>query len=436
MYLTVRTLYFLLLLAPLVFIFQGLLTPAGSLTILNGLFFTAVLIDYFLTPGREKLRFTRIMDEKLSLGAENPIEFQVWNLSKISVFLQMKDEIPEEFKTTERLLSIQLTGLEKKGICYKTIPTRRGEYHFGQLHIRALGVLGLAGKQFKVDVEKDIKVYPNIREISRYKLIARKGRLAEAGLKPVKIYGVGTDFESLREYQPDDEFRKINWKATARLHRLVTSQYEHERSQNIFLVLEAGRMMTSKIDGITKLDYAINAALLLGYVAMEKGDNVGVMVFSDEVKTFIPCKRGKKHLYLIIESLYKQEPQRVEPDYKRAIRYLSLKNRKRSLTVLFTDLIDTDVSRAVVKYARALYPAHLPLCAALSDPELFEASDMTPDSLRSVYKRAVAEDLILQREQVKNVLEKGGVMTLDVNPKNLTPSLIAKYLSIKARTRL
>ena len=419
-----------------ILLFHSLLTPLGALIAFNLGIIVIALLDFRITPGREKIRVIRQMDEKLSLGTDNRITFQISNLSAFKVKVQLKDEYPDTFRADSNMVELEIQGHSQGEIHYSVTPTRRGAYNFGKVHVRVYSILGISGKQFEQDLSQEIKVYPNIKEISRYKIMARKGRLIEAGLKPVRVFGVGTEFESLREYLPDDEFRKINWKATARLMKPVTSVYQHERSQNIFLVIEAGRMMTSRINNISKFDYAINAALLLGYVAMEKGDNVGIMVFDEDIKTFIPCKRGKKQLNLIIEALYNQEPGMVEPDYGRAIRYLSMKNRKRSLVVFFTDLIDTDVSKAVVTYSRALHPAHLPLCVAISDPELKEEADESPDTAVKIYRKAVAEDLMAQREQVKTMLERGGVMTLDIPPEMLTPALITRYLSIKARAKL
>ena len=437
MFLSKKAILYLLSGCIFILLFYNLLTPLGALVTFNVIFLIVALIDYNITPKKDKIRIVRLMDEKLSLGTDNRITFRVTNLSLYKIKIQLKDEYPSEtFQADKRMVEVELRGHAEDEAHYCVTPTKRGAYKFGSVHVRVHSILGILGRQFKVDLKKEIKVYPNIKEISRYQVMARKGRLIEAGLKPVRVFGVGTEFESLREYVPDDEYRKINWKATARHRKPVTSVYQNERSQNIFLVIEAGRMMTSRIDNISKFDYAINAALLLGYVAMEKGDNVGIMVFDEDVKTFIPCKRGKKQLHLIIESLYNQEPGMVEPDYGRAIRYLSMKNRKRSLVVFFTDLIDTDVSKAVVTYSRTLYPAHLPLCVAISDPELKEEAEVAPEDITKIYRKAVAEDLMAQREQVKTVLERGGVMTLDVPPHQLTPALITRYLSIKARARL
>lgn len=436
MFLNKRTIYYTGMGILFVLIFHKFMGPYLSFALYNIGLAVIIFLDFFLTPGKDNLKITRSVEDKLWLGAKNEVKIKVKNLTPRKYSLEFKDEYPVDFEIDKRRISLKVDGFSESSASYNLISTRRGKYRFGSIHVRVHGVLGLAGRQMIVESEKSVKVYPNIREISSYKMLARKGHLLEAGLKPSRVYGVGTDFEYLREYVPDDEYRKINWKATARRFRLVTSQFQIERSQNIMVVIEAGRMMTSRIDKMSKMDHAINASVLLGYVAMEKGDNVGLMLFSSDIKTYIPPGRGKKQLNHIIEALYNQEAEMVEPDYKKAFKYLLLKNKKRSLVVIFTDLIDVEVSRAVVVYSRALYPVHLPLCVAVSDPGLEAEAEKYPDTISSLYQKAVAEDLIHQRMQVKSVLERGGVLTLDVSPDQLTPALIRRYLSIKARNKL
>ncbi|MFP4499140.1 MAG: DUF58 domain-containing protein [Vulcanimicrobiota bacterium] len=404
--------------------------------IYNLLLFSIFTLDFTRTPRKETIKVTRQLDDKLSLGIDNKITIIVTNNSNTRVKIDVRDWYPYDFRISQKVLSCMADARSEKKLSYKVTPLKRGKYKFGNIAVRVHGILGLVGRQFKINGEKEIRVYPNIRDISSYLLLARRGRLTEVGLKRSRIYGMGTEFEYLKEYQPDDEYRKINWKATARRNRLITSQYEIERSQNIFIVIEAGRMMTSRVDGIAKFDYALNAALMLSYIAMDRGDNVGLMVFDEDVKAYLPPGKGKKQLRLIVEALYNQHPSLVEPDYGRAIRYLSLKNRKRSLVVFFTDLIDEDVSKAIVLYTRTLYPKHLPLCVAIADPKVEEETLGNTDTIREVYSKAVAEELLQQREQVKIALQKGGVLTLDTMPKNLTPFLISRYLEVKAKNRL
>jgi uncharacterized protein (DUF58 family) len=436
LFITLRSLIWAASGIPVILILGSFFNPIGITIAYNIFLISVILIDFSTAVKKDRIRVIRKLDNKLSLGTKNAITFEISNLNHLKSRIWIKDEVPLDFDYDTKPLKLEINGFEQASTSYDVVPLKRGQYEFGKIHIRTSGILGIAGRQFRVDADEKVKVYPNIKDISTYRLLARKNKLLEVGLKPSRIYGIGTDFEYLREYQPDDEYRKINWKASARRSRLITSQYQTERSQNIFIVLEAGRMMTSQVNRISKFDYALNAALLLAYVAMDKGDHVGLMVFSDEIKLFLPPKRGKKQLNLIIESLYKQEPALVEPDYGKAIRYLAKKNKKRSLVVFFTDLIDIDSSKAVVLYSRSLYPNHLPMCVTMSEPIIINEADQQADDINRIFNKAVAEDLIYQREQVKSVLNRGGVITLDVPPGQLTPELITKYLSIKAKNRL
>jgi uncharacterized protein (DUF58 family) len=436
LFLTWRVIAYAALGGVFILIFGGTLRPFGALALYNACLAAVIVIDLLATPGRKSFHIQRTVAGRLSLGAKNPITITAASLSPFPVSLHLKDEYPLSFDADTTLMKLSLKPHAESSACYQAVPSRRGEFSLGNIHVRSLGPLGLAGRQFTVPAQCTVKVYPNVRDISSYRLSSGKNRLLQAGLKPSRLFGAGTDFESLREYQPDDEFRKINWKATARRSRLVTSQYQAERSQNVMILIEAGRMMTTQVNKASKLDHAINAALILSYAAMEKGDNVGLMVFSSDVKSYLPPRRGKKQLSRMLESLYSVEPEMTEPDYGKAARFLAAKNRKRSLVIFFTDLIDPDVSSALVLHSRALYPAHLPLCVAISDPAINEETSQIPDNVTDVYRKATAEDLLRQREQVKTILEKGGVMTLDVPPYKLTPSLITKYLSIKAKNTL
>jgi uncharacterized protein (DUF58 family) len=436
LFITFRSLIWAALGIPAIIILGQFFTFSSIAIAYNVLLAGFILFDFHIALKKDMLKVDRIVDGKLSLGARNTVTLNATNLSGQKVRVLLKDEVPVDFNYSTAPLELEINGYGQKSATYDVIPVKRGKYKFGKIHVRTFGILGIAGKQFRTDADEEVRVYPNIKDISTYRILARKNKLLEIGLKSSRIYGTGTDFEYLREYQPDDEYRKINWKASARSSKLITSQYQTERSQNIIIVLESGRMMTSQIDRISKFDYALNSALLLSYVAMDKGDNVGLMVFSDEIKLFLPPKRGKKQLNLIIESLYRQEPAMVEPDYGKAIRYLAQKNNKRSLIVFFTDLIDTDSSKAVVLYSQSLYPNHLPMCVTISEPVVFQEADRLPDDPEKLFHKAVAEDLIYQREQVKSILNHGGVITLDVPPAQLTPELITRYLSIKARNRL
>jgi uncharacterized protein (DUF58 family) len=267
-------------------------------------------------------------------------------------------------------------------------------------------------------------------------LLARRGRLQEAGLRASRRFGTGTEFESLREYQPDDDYRRINWKATARRGRPMTAEFETERSQNVLALLDAGRLMATEVGGLTKLDHALNTSLLLAYVAALRGDRVGLLAFGDRVLTYLPPRRGRHAFLAMLATLYNLAAEPVEPDFDRAFEFLAARQMRRSLLVLFTDLTDRDVSSALVQHLARLARQHLAVCVTLGDPAVLTAASATPSTTAAVYERVVAARLLEERAEVLSALRQRGAITLDVPADRLTVAVVNKYLELKARTRL
>jgi uncharacterized protein (DUF58 family) len=264
----------------------------------------------------------------------------------------------------------------------------------------------------------------------------RRNRLQEMGLRNSRMFGEGTEFERLREYIPDDDFRRINWKATARRRSPITVEYQVERSQNVIAVLDAGRMMQSPVADIAKLDYVINAVLFLTYVATGKGDRVGMMTFADQVSHYLSPSQGRGQFYRMLELLYGLEPQPVESDYQRALTYLALKQRRRSLIVIFTDLSSGMSVQSLIGQVAMLARTSLPLVVTISDPDVHAAARQIPgDSLR-VYQRAAATQLLDERRIVLDTLRTRGILTLDVPANQLSTAVINRYLELKGRTLL
>jgi uncharacterized protein (DUF58 family) len=291
-------------------------------------------------------------------------------------------------------------------------------------------------RQGQVDGETAVKVYPNLLNVRQYELLLRRNRLQELGLRHTRQFGDGTEFERLREYMPDDEYRRIDWKATARRHRPVTIDYQSERSQNVIAVLDTGRMMQSPVANIAKLDYVINAVLFLAYVAAGKGDKVGMMTFADNVGQYLAPRQGRGQFYRMLEMLYAIEAQPVEPDYRRALSYLALKQRKRSLVIIFTDLSSGMSMNALLGNVSVLARRSLPLVVTISDPDIHTAAAQIPQNSLSVYQRASATQMLDERRITLETLQRQGVLTLDVPANQLSIAVINRYLELKGKMRL
>ena len=406
--------------------------------IVFGVYLAAVVLgavaDWAVTAAPAAFNINRINEDKLSLGAENLIQIQVQNRSVRPARIEVRDEPPYRFPASATFLSATVPARSSTMLRYYLTPLRRGDYRFGSINVRLVGTLGLIVRQWAVkDSLAAVKVYPNLLEVRKYELLARRNQLAEAGLHAVRILGSGTEFERLRDYQKDDDFRKINWKATARRMKPITMEYETERSQNVMIMLDVGRHMMPPVGPLRKVDYAINTSLMLGYISALRGDRVGIVTFADKVIRYIQPRSGRGQFYTLLDALYNVESQPVEPDYAEAFQYLALRNRRRSLVVVFTDVQDAVSSRALINYLVQLSPHHLPVCVTMSDPNILGLAEQTPTSSATTYQKAVAQNLLNERREVLEILNRHGAITLDVPADKLTVSVINTYLEIKAR---
>ncbi len=395
-----------------------------------------LLADHLLSRHLAQIEAEREMAKKLSVGAGNEVTIEVTNQSGISLRLIIKDDPPAEFDTGRRQHSLKLQPGRSAPISYETTPTARGDYSFGDIHIRALSLLGLTWCQYTLAAPATVAVYPDVTEIARYEELARADALQAAGFHTIRHRGTGTEFESLRDYVPDDEFRHIDWKATARRHRPITRQYQAERSQGLLIMIDSGRMMAASAGTMSKLDHAINAALMLAYVATQWDDQIGLLTFSEEVHAFLPPRKGRAQIGRISDALYALPASLHEPDYWLAFNTLFSRSRRRSLVVCFTDLIDRDASERLLSGMASLYPRHLPLLVAVQDPDVQAASRQYPTEGFDTYEKAVALQSIESRQEALATVSRSGVLVLDAPPEELTIRTVNRYLQIKQKHAL
>jgi uncharacterized protein (DUF58 family) len=404
------------------------------------LYFTALLgllvSDLLLTPRPNMLEVERINDSRLSIGAVNLVTILLANRSARPLSFTLRDEHPDAIAADTRFIDGTLAAYGVFEAQYHLTPVQRGDYQFGDTVLRYRSLLGTFLRQARYPTAAAVKVYPNVLEVRKYDLLARKGLLYEVGLRQTRVFGQGSEFERLREYNPDDEFRRINWKATARRGKPIAAEFETERSQHIICAIDTGRLMRPPVGELARLDYVINTALLLTYVATLKGDHVGMLSFADEVGAYLAPKRGKGQFYRVLETLYNVQSQAVEADYTRALSYLSLKNRRRSLVVVFTDLVTLDAARPLIASMARMAQRHLPLCVLISDPNVAREVGAPARESGGVYRRAVAEMLRDERQIILDTLNRSGVLTVDVPADKLTVSVINTYLELKARGKL
>ncbi|MBX0326425.1 DUF58 domain-containing protein [Oscillochloris sp. ZM17-4] len=433
---TPRLFLLLLLAAPLV-AGAAIARPLLWLALAYLIVVAGVLIsDLLLTPVPGQIEVERINDARLSLGAENLVTVLISNASPRALRFTMRDESPDEMPSDAAFISGDLPAYDVFSAQYRLRPLRRGDYQFGDVVLRYRGLLGTFVRQARYPTAAPVQVYPNVLELRKYDLLAHKGLLYEQGLRPARVYGQGGEFARLREYGPDDEYRRVSWKATARRGRPIVAEVETERSQHVICMIDTGRLMAPPLGEIAKLDYVINTALLLSYVAALKGDHVGLLTFADQVGAFLAPQRGKAQFQRMIEALYNVHAEAVEADHAVALGYLQRRVRRRSLVVLFTDLATPDAARPLIAYLARLSRQHLIVCVTISDPNVSAAVGAPARDLTAAYTRAVAEQLRDERQAILDTLSRSGVIPVDVPADKLTISVVNTYLRLKAQGRL
>ena len=453
-----------------------------------GVLIVVAAMDWALSPKPAEFELTRHSSERLNLGTPNTIEIQARRRAAGAstwarpALLLVRDEAPVDWplhlpqlhtKISDEkrvpLLELAVAPDETAQGSYDITPTRRGDFVFGALSARYATPLGLWYRQFSQDRSQTLRVYPDATEVKRYELQLRSGRAHEMGLHRLRHRGQGTEYESLRDYVAGDEFKNVNWKASARLGRLISTNFEIERDQTIILAIDCGRMMTAMArlrtqtaknlrpsetfeDSATatliappkvadesdeiplsKLDCAINATVLLAHVAASMGDAVGLLLFDADVRTWIAPRKGRVQTGRIIEALYAAQPELVEPDYSGAYTYLTNRKLRRSLVVTFTDLIDPFASRELLMASGALRRHHNALCVSISNRDVSEMASQHPDSMDDLYQKAMAQQMLTQRGAALENLRRQGVGILDVDASQLTIATVNRYLDLKAR---
>lgn len=398
-----------------------------------------VLIILAIVDGRRStlpkgIRITREFAGRFAVGAETDVQIKLQNATPRPITLRIKDEYPPQMKLISvREASVRVAAQTEAVLVYGLKPPKRGRFEFGQIAVRFLSRWSLAWRQTLVGEPTAVKVYPNMRRAREAELKALGARSLVAAHRKTSWRGEGREFESLREYVRGDELRHISWTATARRGKLTTRQYQIERDQTILIALDAGRLMTARIDQETKLDSAVHAALALMSAAARGGDNAGLMVFGRRIQKYLPPNRGREHMDAALEALHAVEPEMIEPSYARALEFVAANSKRRSLVVLLTDLVDEEGSKELLTSLKLLRPRHLPLVVTIADRDLKAVVRDAPETGEELFTQSVAEEIMHLREGALRLVESQGGLALDVTAAALAPALLEKYLQVKER---
>ncbi|MCO8122719.1 DUF58 domain-containing protein [Stieleria sp. TO1_6] len=402
---------------------------------LDGLLIVVAAIDFLAVyvGTSQGIEVSREIAHSCSLGVPIDSRLTVENRSGLTLVGDVRDDLPDGFESHPGQHSMRLPPLGRVTMSRKLTPGRRGAFRLESVYLRFLSPLKLWRRQIELPLPSALNVYPDMKQLSDYALLARTNRLSLIGVRRTRRVGQDSDFERLRDYSRDDNFRHIDWRSTARRNKLTVRQFQSDQSQRVVFLLDCGRMMTNTRDGYSLLDHALNSALMMAYVALHQGDSVGMLCFSDSVHAYIPPRGGRSQMNRLLHAGFDQFPRMVESRYDQAFLYLKNHCKRRSLVVLATNVIDEVNSAAVTDYLGNLSGHHLPMAVILRDRTLFEAADTPGGGDSNLYRAAAAADILVWRDQVLKDLEHRGVLLVDAFPDELTAPLVNQYLEIKAK---
>ena len=380
------------------------------------------------------LVISREFGSRFAMGAETEVRIHIQNASNRPATLMVKDEYPPQMVLSGlREGRIDIDAQSTATLIYTVKPLRRGRFEFGLTAVRFRSKYRLIWCQTNVSEPATVKVYPNMRRAREAELKALGARSVVSSHRKTSWRGEGREFESMRDYVRGDELRHISWTATARRGKLTTRQYQIERDQTILIALDAGRLMTARIEQETKLDSAVHATLALFSAAARAGDNAGLVVFGRRIKSYLPPGRGRDHIEAALEALHAVEPEMIEPSYPHAFEFIAANSKRRALVVLLTDLVDEEGSKELLTSLHILRPRHLPLVVTIADRDLKAVVRQTPSSVKELFTQSVAEEIIHHREAALRLVESLGGLALDVTAAALAPALLETYLRVKER---
>jgi uncharacterized protein (DUF58 family) len=392
--------------------------------------------DLAMLPGRNSFAVRREVPEPFSLGEREEVTIVIENPSAAGLQARIADHAPADLHPYPREVAGRFDAGGKLVLKYSTSSPRRGAYRFEAVDLQVSRVDGWWRRQLRLAQPREVAVFPNVVAIKRIQLSLRRGLRAMAGLRRARPPGASTAFAGLRDYVRGDDIRRVSWTATARRDYPVIVEVEAERGQQVMIALDSGRLMTAPAGELDKLDHAVNAALMLAWVAQAYGDRVGLMTFDDRVNAFIKPERGSAQLRRITEALYAIKAEYVEPDFGHALTHLALRVRRRSMVVVLTDVQDVEASKELVAHCLRLAARHLVLVVAMSDPAVVEAREAAVSSSARAYQWAAAEEFVASRRESFELLRRGGVLGLDVVAGSLSPALVERYLELKERALL
>jgi uncharacterized protein (DUF58 family) len=392
------------------------------------------VLDYLLLFTNKKGVFARrTLAERFSNGDDNPVRLDVENRYVFPINIKVVDEIPHQFQRRDVLFEDTIKQGGSTVINYELRPVKRGVYQFGSVNVFVSESIGLISRRYKFEQPADVPVYPSYIQMRKYQLMAISNRLSEVGVKKVRRLGHSMEFEQIKEYVQGDDYRTLNWKATARKGQLMVNNFTDEKSQQVYCVIDKGRVMKMPFEGLSLLDYAINASLVLSNVALTKQDKAGLVTFSERVGAFLLASKNATQMQAILDVLYGQKTRYLESDFEQLYIMLRRKVSQRSLVVLFTNFESLSGLRRQLPFLRKIAKHHLLLTVFFENTELKSLLETPAKTVEEVYTKTVAEKFAYEKRLIAKELQQHGILSILTPPEQLTVNTINKYLELKAK---
>jgi uncharacterized protein (DUF58 family) len=392
------------------------------------------IIDYlFLFLEKRGLFATRTHAERFSNGDDNAVRIDIESYYGLPVSVEIIDEIPEQFQRRDVFFKISIPAREARAIQYSLRPVKRGEYLFGTINAYISGPINFVKRRFRYQQGKMVPVYPSYIQMRKYQLLAIHDRLSEIGIRKVRRIGHSMEFEQIKDYVGGDDYRTVNWKATAKKGQLMVNHYTEEKSQQVYCVIDKGRGMKMPFEGLSLLDYAINASLVLSNVALIKQDKAGLITFSERLGNVLTADKKAIQMQSILEILYNQKTRYLESDFERLYAHIRNRIRQRSLVVLFTNFESLTGLQRQLPYLRKIAQHHLLLVVFFENTELRQLTNSIVNDVASIYTKTIAEKFAFEKKLIVKELQKYGILSILTAPQNLTVNTVNKYLELKSR---
>ena len=397
-------------------------------------FLILIVLDYLsLFIKKSPVLLSRETNERFSNGDENKVQLQVSNKFPFRIKGLLIDEVPDQFQIRDFGIPVAVASGESQSYFYNLRPVERGEYQFYAIRLMVKSPLGIIIRRITQPTELKVKVLPSFLSLKKFELKAHSSNLVEAGNKRVRKIGHSLEFEQIKEYVTGDDIRSINWKATARKGQLMVNNYTDERSQQVYCVIDKGRVMKMPFEGLSLLDYAINASLMLSRVALIRQDKAGLVTFDQNIGHILPADKKAGQMSQILEILYNQQTKFNESDYEKLYAAIRTRITQRSLIILFTNFESVSGMQRQLPYLRGIARSHLVLVVFFENTELRELTEKNAEDIEAIYTKTIAEKFMYEKRLIVKELQQHGIFTILTPPKDLTINTVNKYLELKAR---